>query len=267
MTKFAVKYTVQGLLVYATMGAYLLGFVLLLARKARLGTGAYLLGFAVAGAAFAYRWWHVGHVPLQNLFEVFLCLGMLMCPLSFFCLRFLRVGGMGMDCLIGAVVLFPAGFVFNAEPQQLPPALQSWLFAPHVAAYMIAYVVLAKAGVQAARGLSPGARPRAEGLVSYELGTYKMVMLGFPLLTLGLLLGAVWGKIAWSDWWNWDPKELWSLVSWLIYAGYLHFRYLDGRRHPRVGCALALGGLAAIIITLLWVNLARIFAGLHSYAA
>ena len=49
---------------------------------------------------------------------------------------------------------------------------------------------------------------------------------GFRLLTLGLLLGSLWGKLAWGDYWGWDPKELWSLVCWLIYLGYFHFRYI-----------------------------------------
>ena len=90
--------------------------------------------------------------------------------------------------------------------------------------------------------------------------------MGFPLLTLGLLLGAVWGKMAWGDYWNWDPKELWSLVSWLLYVAYLHFRYMFGTRRPGVNSALALSGLLAIIITLLWVNLCGVFAGgLHTY--
>jgi ABC-type transport system involved in cytochrome c biogenesis permease subunit len=94
-----------------------------------------------------------------------------------------------------------------------------------------------------------------------------MVRLGFPLLTVGLVLGAVWGKIAWSDYWNWDRKELWSLISWLVFVGYLHVRYRYGRKYPAVNSSLVLAGLTAIIITLLWVNLSRIFGGgLHSYA-
>jgi len=266
VTKFAAKLTVQGLLVYATMAAYLLGFILAVAKRKRPGMAAFAVGFAIAAAAFAYRWWHVQHVPLQNLFEVFLCLGMLIFPLWLFCRRLLRVDGMAADCLIGCIVLFPVGFIFKAEPQKLPPALQSALFAPHVAAYMIAYVLMAKAAVQAVAQLIWKAPPAESGLASYELGTYKMVRLGFPLLTLGLLLGALWGKIAWGDYWNWDPKELWSFVSWLVFVAYLHFRYMDGRRHPRVNSSLALGGVLAIVITLLWVNLAKVFSGLHSYA-
>jgi len=100
-----------------------------------------------------------------------------------------------------------------------------------------------------------------------ERSAYGVTALGFPLLTLGLVLAAVWGKIAWGDYWNWDPKELSSLASWLVFLAYLHVRYMYGKRFPRAGCALVVVGLVAIVLTLLWVNLARIFGGgLHSYA-
>lgn len=263
----AVKLTPEGILIYCTMAAYLAATVALMFKKNRLGWTVYTLGFSVAVIAFVLRWHHVGHVPMQNLFEVFLCLGMLVLPISLFCRRFMRVGGTAADCVIGFIVLFPAGFVFNAEPQRLPPALQSGLFIPHVAAYMTAYMILAKAAVQGMGQLLRKAGPNDDQMVSYEVATYKMARLGFPLLTLGLVLGAIWGKIAWGDYWNWDPKELWSFVTWLIYVGYFHFRYISGRKFPRVNSALVLSGFLAIVITLLWVNLSKIFPGLHSYAS
>lgn len=111
------------------------------------------------------------------------------------------------------------------------------------------------------------ARPREKGPVSPERATYRIVCLGFPLLTLGLVLGAVWGKMAWGDYWNWDPKELWSLVSWLVFMGYLHWRHTYGQKYPRVNSALAVAGMLAIVITLLWVNLSARFSGMHSYSA
>ncbi len=77
-----IKWTFQGLLIYATMLAYLLAFISLSARYKKLGTVFYAAGFGLAAAGFAYRWYDAGHVPLQNLFEVFLCLGMLIYPLS-----------------------------------------------------------------------------------------------------------------------------------------------------------------------------------------
>ena len=263
----AIKYTILGALIYATMLMYVAALVAFAARKRIVGWVLYVTGFAVAATAFGVRWRQVEHVPLQNLFEVFLCLGMLICPISLLCLRCLRVGAVPADCFIGAVVLFPAGFVekFSAEPQKLPPALQSWLFAPHVAAYMLAYMIMAKAAAQALGQLCLD-RPKDDRLVPYELGTYKMIRLGFPLLTLGLILGAWWNKIALGDYWNWDPKELWSFASWLIYVGYLHFRFMYGRKFAKVNSSIVLAGLLAIIITLLWVNLSKIFAGLHSYA-
>jgi len=106
-----------------------------------------------------------------------------------------------------------------------------------------------------------------ENTVDYEEGTHKMICLGFPLLTLGLVLGSWWGKLTWGDYWGWDPKELWSLASWLVYVGYFHFRYIFGKRHARINSGLAILGIVAIVITLLWVNLSKIFTGLHSYAS
>jgi ABC-type transport system involved in cytochrome c biogenesis permease subunit len=274
----AVKYTIQGLLIYATIAAYLIAFAAyLLAFVAKLlrqqkiwifilkiGTGTYFLGFLVACASVAYRWNDVRHIPMQNLFEVFLFLGALIFPISIFCNRVLRIGAIAADVLIGVIVLIPAGFFFNAEPQHLPPAIQSWLFGPHVFVYMLSYVIMAKAAVQAALQLI--GLQSTSNLLAPEQATYRMICAGFPLLTLGLILGSVWGRLAWGDWWGWDPKELWSLASWLVYVGYFHFRYMFGRRFPRLNSLWAILGLIVILITLLWVNLSRLLLGLHSYA-
>ena len=112
---------------------------------------------------------------------------------------------------------------------------------------------------------SPGQHP-GRPQPDLEKAVYNLVCLGFPLLTLGLTLGAVWGKYAWGDYWNWDPKELWSLATFLIYVLYLHVRYMYGPRRPRLNAALVLAGTAGVVITLLWVNLGRVFHGMHSYA-
>lgn len=262
----AIKYTLQGLLVYLTIASYALAFIATAARRKRIGQGLFLAGFCLALVAYGYRWIDVRHVPLQNLFEVFLSLGLLCYPISLLSRRVLRIGGQWADMLIGTIVLFPAGFVFHAEPQQLPPALQSWLFAPHVAVYMLSYVFMAKAAFQAGTQLA-GVKQTGSALRGPEEATYELIAIGFPLLTLGLILGSVWGKLAWGDYWGWDPKELWSLVSWLVYVGYFHWRYMFGRRYRRINSAWALAGMAAIVITLLWVNLSRLFPGLHSYAS
>ena len=262
----AIKYTIQGFLLYGAAALYLLAFLITITRKPKTGQVVYFLGFITVVTAFGYRWAEARHVPMQTMFEVFLCLGMIY-PISVFCRKFLQVGLEAADMILGVIILFPAGFIFPAAPRNLPPALQSWIFIPHVAVYMLAYIILAKAAVQALFQLCRSNGPADPQLVDYERATYRMVCLGFPLLSLGLLLGCYWGKQAWGDFWHWDPKELWSFVSWLVFLGYFHFRSMHGRKHPRINSVWALAGLAAIIITLLWANLSRLFTGMHNYAA
>ncbi|MHC4636967.1 MAG: cytochrome c biogenesis protein [Planctomycetota bacterium] len=261
----AIKYSIQGLLIYSAMAGYLLALVLTMLDRKKLGQQFFMLGFGIALISFVYRWYHVRHVPMQNLFEVFLCLGLAVYPLSLFYHRILRVGGRVGDMFIGVIVLFPAGFIFSSEPQHLPPALQCWVFVPHVAVYMLSYILMAKAAMQAVSQLY-GRKNVEAGFLDFEEASYHMVCAGFPLLTLGLILGSYWGKLAWGDYWGWDPKELWSLASWLVYIGYFHFRYMYAKKYSRINSIWILTGLVFIIITLLWANLSRIFAGMHSYA-
>ncbi len=267
MGPMEIKYTIQGLLIYITMAVYLQALIVSLLGRRKVGHVLYLIGSVIAAVSWGYRWHHVGHVPLQNMFEVFLFLGIIY-PVSLFCRRVLYVGGYTADMFAGVLVLFPAGFVrkFSADPQQLMPALQSWLFVPHVAVYMLSYILMYKAFIQACSQLLRITPKPGEDILPPEQATYRMVYAGFPLLTLGLILGSYWGKLAWGDYWAWDPKELWSLASWLVFLGYFHFRYMFGRKHANINSLLAILGMIAIVITLLWVNLSKLFPGVHSYA-
>jgi len=139
------------------------------------------------------------------------------------------------------VVTLPLFIIGRAVLRPDPvPALQSWLMAPHVAAYAASYLLLLFA--------------------AFGIGR-RFVPLGFFLMTAGLVLGAVWGKLAWSEWWQFDPKENWSFVTWLAFAAYFHFR-----PGSRVANWLLRLGAVLIVITLTWVNFSRMVSGLHSYA-
>lgn len=92
--------------------------------------------------------------------------------------------------------------------------------------------------------------------------TYKMIAIGWPLLTAGILTGAVWANSAWGTYWSWDPKETWSLITWFIYAIYLHSRYVRGWKGTQMAVIACLGFLS-VIFTYLGVNL--VLSGLHSY--
>ena len=272
-----VKWTLLGLFVYVALALHGLAAIWYLAKRRRTGEMLFGAGCAVAIVGVIVRTIEVQHAPLQNMFEVCLFLAACVWPLSLFCRRFLGSDAPAADAVIAAVLLVPTGFVFSADPQKLPPALQSPLFIPHVASYMLAYVVMFMAAAQAAKTLfmSPAEVAHAEdipksirGRMDHEQATYRLICFGFPLLTVGLVLGSVWGKMAWGDFWNWDPKELWSFISFLVYVLYLHVRHMFGPRRRVLNSVLAVLGAAAIIMTLLWVNLSRIFGGgLHSYAS
>ncbi len=94
---------------------------------------------------------------------------------------------------------------------------------------------------------------------------YKSIAVGFPLFTIGgLLMGAIWANSAWGKYWTWDPKETWSLITWFVYALYLHARFVAGWRGKRVAI-LSVVGFIAVIFTYLGVNL--VLSGLHAYGS
>ncbi len=93
--------------------------------------------------------------------------------------------------------------------------------------------------------------------------TYKSIAVGFPLFTIGgVIMGAIWANSAWGTYWSWDPKETWSLITWFVYAIYLHARLVAGWRGDRAA-VIAVVGFIAVIFTYLGVNL--VLSGLHSY--
>ena len=140
-----------------------------------------------------------------------------------------------------AVFAVPLFIILRAVLRPEPmPALQSPLMAPHVAAYAASYLIMIFAAFGLCRRLLP---------------------LGFLLMTLGLVLGALWGKICWGDFWQYDPKEMWSLATWLVYVIYFACR---GNR--RAEAVLRIVGAALVVLTATWVNFSRFFPGLHNYA-
>jgi cytochrome c-type biogenesis protein CcsB len=92
---------------------------------------------------------------------------------------------------------------------------------------------------------------------------YQSLTFGFPLLTLGIITGAVWAEYAWGRYWGWDPKETWSLITWFLYAALLHQRLTVGWR-GRKAAIMAIVGFMAVLFTFLGVNL--ILSGLHTYS-
>ena len=144
--------------------------------------------------------------------------------------------------IAGILVAMPPVFIISRavlRPEPVP-ALQSPLMAPHVASYAAGYLILL--------------------FSTFGVGR-RWIPLGFLFMTLGLVLGAVWGKICWGDFWQYDPKEMWALATWLAYVAYFAFR-----RFPCAESFFRILGAVLIIITLTLVNFSKLFKGLHSYA-
>jgi cytochrome c-type biogenesis protein CcsB len=93
---------------------------------------------------------------------------------------------------------------------------------------------------------------------------YRAIVLGFPMLTVGIITGAAWANYAWGNYWSWDPKETWSLITWLIYAAFLHARITRDWRGRRMAI-LSLIGFMAVLFT--YFGVSYILSGLHSYAS
>jgi cytochrome c-type biogenesis protein CcsB len=94
-----------------------------------------------------------------------------------------------------------------------------------------------------------------------EVVIYQSTALGFVFLAMGIMTGSVWAHYAWGSYWSWDPKEIWSLITWLIYAIMLHARYVHGWRGQRMAL-MAIAGFVSVLFTYLGVNF---LPSLHSY--
>ena len=213
------------------------------------------------------------HAPYSNLFEFSMSFGIAI--VLIYVIFEYRSGTRlaGAFVLPVACGLYASALAFPSEGQEvLVPALQSpTLLTIHVALMILSYAVLAVAFGAAVMHLAQGWRFAGRaGRFAFlpspdrcDLLTYRAVLIGFPLLAVGVALGAFWANDAWGRYWGWDPKETAALVTWLIFAVYIHARGLRGLRGSR-SAWIVVAGFAAVLFTYLGVNLW--ISGLHSYA-
>jgi cytochrome c-type biogenesis protein CcsB len=216
-------------------------------------------------ASLLFRTIATQHGPFANMYEFSIAFawGTLAMYLYFERRYHQRVLGLVALPIALAMLLYAMTIPSTIDP--LVPALQNnLLLSVHVAVAIVAYGTFTVSFAAAVLYLVQGEKGRA-GLPSRELLdeiSYKAVMVGFPFLTLTIVLGAVWANEAWGTYWSWDPKETASLVTWLIYGAYLHARVVRGWRGERAAYLLILG-FAAVLFTY-FGNL--FFGGLHSYS-
>lgn len=225
-------------------------------RVAHAATTFMTLGMALNAALILVRWYEAARPPFKSLFESLVFLAFCTAAVYLIMERVYNSRAFGALAAVGALgALIYAVGKWDAEIVRLPPALQSGWFIPHVVVYFVGYGALFFAtAVAVVQLLKPEMTVNAgsilRGVHSLDDISYDAIRLGFTLLTVGLLIGSVWAKNAWGDYWVWDPKESWSLVTWLVYAVYLHLRHVKGWRGARAS-TIAIVGFGVVLFTYL----------------
>lgn len=216
-----------------------------------------------------------GHAPLTNLYE----------SLIFFSwsimLLYLSIEWRIKNRMLGAFVV-PVAFLImayasiapgvNNKIEPLIPALQSNWLTTHVLTCFMGYAAFTVAFGCGLLYLWKGSKDEKNENNSSLAGTlpsldildiliYQSTALGFIFLAMGIMTGSVWAHYAWGSYWSWDPKEIWSLITWLIYAIMLHTRYVRGWRGKRMAI-MAIAGFVSVLFTYFGVNF---LSSLHSY--
>ncbi|MGW0486419.1 cytochrome c biogenesis protein CcsA [Nonomuraea sp. NPDC003214] len=172
---------------------------------------------------------------------------------------------------LGGFVMVPAALglglaskVFYTSAGPVVPALNSYWIAIHVTAAIIASGLFVLAGVAGVLFLVRGdGLSRLPAKAELEKAAHRAIVLAFPLWTFAVIAGALWADRAWGRYWGWDPKEVWSFITWVGYAAYLHARVTAGWR-GRAATVVQLVAFLALLFNLVGVNI--FIEGLHSYA-
>lgn len=215
-----------------------------------------------------------GHAPFSNMYESLVFFAWTIGVIYIAVERRYKTRTIGaIAAPLACLALAYASLEPSSAIEPLIPALKSnWLIA-HVITCFLGYAAFAVAFAisilfliksnREDRSIPVGMARIPSSDVLDEL-THQLVMFGFLFLTVGIITGAVWAKQAWTRYWSWDPKETWSLITWLIYAALLHFRMMRGWRGRRIAL-LSIFGFCAVLFTYFGVN--YFLAGLHSYGA
>ena len=241
-------------------------FAALFARREKWADSAFVLavlGFLAHTAALILRTLTSGHAPFTNMFESlsFLSWAVVLALIVFG--RTSRVPRLGpyLMLIVVALVALASSPLMPKSATPLVPALQSYWLWLHVSVTLLGEAFFAVAFIASLLYLAADAEEKRTRL---DALAYRAVAVGFPLFTLGgLVFGMIWAYRAWGRYWAWDPKEVWSLITWFVFALYLHTRIVMGWKGRRSALIAIIGFLAALF-TYFGVN--YLLAGLHSYA-
>jgi len=258
----------------------------------KVSRGVVILSNLLFSITLLARWIGEGYFPLSNLYEslIFLCWSISTIQLL--------VETKTQSRLIGAIstplLFLISGFSSLTLPVEmqkalpLVPSLQSNWLMMHVSMMMVSYATLIVGSLLSILYLSFVVFTKKESallvevssnslnsssikssssskislLQTVDIWSYRIIGLGFPFLTIGIISGAVWANEAWGSYWSWDPKETWALITWLTFAIYLHARLIKGWQGQK---AALVGSCGFFVIWICYLGVNFLGKGLHSY--
>jgi len=260
---------------------YLFKMILQKDAWGRLASLATWLGFLAHTLAFILRWkashdMGFGHAPLTNLYESLIFFAWSIAFLYLAVEWRIKNKSLGVFVVPVAFLLMAYASIapgMNTRIEPLIPALQSNWLTTHVLTCFMGYAAFTVAfgcallylwkdkKERSAREEKSAVTQKLPSLTVLDALIYQSAALGFVFLAIGIITGSVWAHYALGSYWSWDPKETWSLITWLVYAILLHARYVRGWRGRRLA-VLAIVGFACVLFTYLGVNF---LPSLHSY--
>jgi len=295
----SLEHLLQSLIFYSLCGSSLLSFFTLLVKtKNSLGVKLSVLLSDFSTVVFIVllsgRWITGKYFPLSNLYEslLFLCTAILL--IQKWAERKMLSRLIGSMVLPLVLVIFRfATNILPAEMQSitsLAPSLQSNWLMMHVSIMMVSYASLIVGSLLSILLLtlsfrkqsisdfpSPSNTTNSDSVVLssvpsppvtrslselLDIWSYRLIAFGFPCLTLGIISGAVWANQAWGSYWSWDPKESWALITWLVFAIYLHSRLIKGWQGKKPAILATIG---FFIVWMCYLGVNFLGQGLHSY--
>ncbi|HOK37654.1 MAG: cytochrome c biogenesis protein CcsA [Bacteroidales bacterium] len=207
-----------------------------------------ILGICILGLFIVLYWLEIDRPPMRTMAETRLWYSFLVSIVNVAIHRFFKNKLVLILGLIMASVFLISDILHpEYQSRNLMPALQSFWFIPHVSVYMISYATFGSATILAISGFKSKSN-KSQNINQAMILIYP----GFMLLTFGMLFGALWGKIAWGDYWAWDPKETWALITWLFYLLLIHIHH----RHPHKYLILqTLMIISFIMLMITWLGI------------
>lgn len=224
----------------------------------------FLVAFALHCVFLVVRGVVARRLPLSNQFEFANAFAWGVALLLIVVKKRLKADWLTVVAMPAVVLVMTYAALQPMEIHDLMPALRSAWFGVHIGSAVLSYAAFVIAGVSGMRYLITARKEGADSkaLDQMDYLSYRMVAFGFLFLTVVILSGAIWAEQAWSSFWSWDPKEVWALITWIIYAVYLHLRLRKKSRGKAMAWYVTIA-VPVVLFTFAGVN--TLMKGMHTY--